>query len=85
MYTDQRATVLTDVEGDEFSWNKTRRPLCGLFFNSVLQSAMERDMKTWTEKGLAIKLSDEKIETMSNQHIADDVLTMANSLKQLKK
>ena len=34
--------------------------LSGLFFNSVLQSAMERDMETWTEKGLAIKLSNEK-------------------------
>ena len=55
--------MLTDVEGDEFGiarGTKQGDPLSSLFFNSVLRSAMERDMEIWIEKGLGIKLSDEK-------------------------
>ena len=52
LYTDQRATILTDVESDEFRiarGTKQGDPLGSLLFQLVLQSA-----------GLGIKLSDEK-------------------------
>ena len=42
-YVDQRATVLTDVESDEFGIARGKNqgdPLSSLLFNSVLQSAM---------------------------------------------
>ena len=59
--------------------------LSSLLFNSVLQSAMEKDIETWNEKGLGIKLGGEKRDCISNLRFADDVLMMANSLMQLKK
>ena len=46
---------------------------------------MEKDTGTWNERGLGIKLGDEKRDCISNLRFADDVLMMANSLKQLKK
>ena len=88
MYPDQRATVLTDVESDEFGiahGTKQGDPLSSLLFNSVLQSAMEKDIGTWKEKGLGIKLSDEKRDCISNLRFADDLFMLANSLKQLKR
>ena len=54
LYTDLRATALTDVESDKFGIARVTKqgdPLSSLFFNSVLQSAMEKDT-TWKEKGL---------------------------------
>ena len=63
LYADQRATVLTDVESDEFRiarGTKQGGPLSSLLANSVLQSAVEKDTETWNEMGLGIKLSDEK-------------------------
>ena len=46
---------------------------------------MEKDIETWNEKGLDIKLSDEKRDCVCDLRFADDVLMMATSLKQLKK
>ena len=59
----QRATVLTDVERDKFGiarGTKQGDPLSSLLFNSVLQSAVEKDIETWNEKGFGIKLSEKK-------------------------
>ena len=50
LYADQRATVLTDVESDEFRivrGTKQGDPLSNLLCNSVLQPAMEKDIETW--------------------------------------
>ena len=85
--TDQRATVLIDVESDELGiarGTKEGDPLCSLFFNSVLQSALENDIEAWKDKVLGIRLSDEKRDCISNLRFADDVLMMASSLKQFK-
>ena len=41
--------------------------LSSLLFNSFLQSAMEKDIETWKDEGLGIKLSDEKRDCVSNQ------------------
>ena len=57
LYADQRATVLTDVESDEFRIARGATqgdPLSSLLFNSVLQSAMEKE---GDEKILHIKTS----------------------------
>ena len=57
-----------------------------MMYFAHLQSLMEKDVETWTEKGLGIKLSDEeRKDCISNLRFADDVLMMAASLKQLKK
>ena len=59
---DQRATLLTDAESDEFriaGGTKQGDPLSSLLFNSVLQSAMEKDIETWNEKGLLCSSSKE--------------------------
>ena len=45
---------------------------------------MEKDTGNWKEKSLGIKLSDEKKTCVSDLRFADDVLMMANSLKQFK-
>ena len=73
---------------DEFEiarGSKQSGPLSSLLFNSVLQSAMEKDIGTWNENGMGIKLGDEKRDGISNLRFADDVLMMANSLKPLKR
>ena len=54
LYADQRATVLTDVESDEFEiarGTKLGYLLSSLLSHSVLLSAMEKDNGTWNEKG----------------------------------
>ena len=56
-------------------------PLSSLLFYSVLLPAMEKDTGTWNDKGLGIKLGDEKRDCISNLRFADDVLMMANPLK----
>ena len=52
---DQRATLLTDVESDDFRiarGTKQGDSSNSLFLNSVLQSPVEKDNETWNEKGL---------------------------------
>ena len=46
---------------------------------------MEKHIETWNEKGLAIKLSDEKSVCISDLRFADDVLKVATSSRQLKR
>ena len=60
--------MLTDEESDEFGIARGAKqgdPLSSLLFNSVLQSAMEKDIETWKEKGLGIKLSDDRWSPIS--------------------
>ena len=45
---------------------------------------MEKDIGTWNGKGLGIKYGDAKRDYTSKLRLADDVHTMANSLKQLE-
>ena len=88
LYADQCATLLTDLENDEFrigGGTKQVDLLSSLLFKSVLQSALEQDIETWIGKGLGIKLSDEKRDCISDLRFADDVLMMATSLQQLKR
>ena len=90
LYADQRATVLTDVDSDEFGIARGRKQgffffFRSLLFNSALQSATEKDIETWNAKFLGIKLSDEKRDCISNLRFADDELMMANSFKHLKR
>ena len=88
LYADQRATVWTDVESDEFEMargTKQGDSLSSILFNSRLQSAMEKDIGTWNEKGLGIELESEKRYCTSNFRFPDDVLVMTNSPKHLKR
>ena len=88
MYIDQRATVLTDVESDEFRiarGTKQADPLSSLLFHSVLRSAVEKEIETWKDNGLGIKPSDEKRDCIPNLRFPDHMLMMASSLEQFKK
>ena len=85
MCADQDATVLTSDELEIALETKQGDPLRSHLSTSGLQSAMEKDIGTWDEKGLGVKLGDEKRDSISNLRLADDVLVMANSLKQLKR
>ena len=60
-------------------------PLQSRLGNSVLQSAMEKNMETWNERGFGIELSNEKRDCISNLRFADDVLMMANSCETAQK
>ena len=56
LYTDQPGTVLTDVESDEFGIAREQNKatlLSSLFFNSVLQSAMEKTLKLGKKRACA--------------------------------
>ena len=48
------------------------------------QSVIKKDVDTWKEEGLGIKLGDAKRDCTSNLRFADEVLMMANSLTHLK-
>ena len=78
MYADQRATVLTWIR--DLSWKKPGDPSSSFLPYSVL-----KDIGVWNEKGLGIKLGEEKTDCISNPRFAEDVLIVANSLKQLKR
>ena len=53
LYRVQKATVLTDEEGDLFDKKKGTKqgdPLSSLLFNTVLQKALEDDIPRWQKK-----------------------------------
>ena len=52
--------------------------------NTVLQYALEDDLKTRREKSMCISLGDKQADCLSNLRFADDVLLFSTSLKQLK-
>ena len=88
LHADQRATLLTVVKSDEFEIARGTEQgdlFSSSLFNSVLQSAMEKDIGIWKEKSCGIKLGDENKACMSNLRLADDVLLLASSSNQLKK
>ena len=62
LYRDQKATALTDEEGDMFEIKKGTQqgdPLSSLLFNTVLQKALEDDFPRWQKKiGMGICLRD---------------------------
>ena len=54
---------MTDIESDDFpdsDGTEQEDPSSSLLFNSVLQYAMEEDLRTWREKGLGIKVGNEQ-------------------------
>ena len=58
-FSDQRATVCTDTESEEFKIERESKQgdaSSSLLSNSVLQFAIEGDLKTWRWKGVVIKL-----------------------------
>ena len=64
--------TLTDVESDEFGiarGTKQGDSLSSLFFNLVLQSKIEKDIEIWNEKGLGMRLSDEKKKTAYQTYV----------------
>ena len=65
--------------------SKQGDPLSSLLSNSMLQFAMEDDMKVWREKGMGFKLGDEQRDCISNLRFADDVPLPSSSLGHLKK
>ena len=54
---------MTDIESDDFpdsEGTEQEDPSSSLLDNSVLQYAMEEALRTWREKGLGIKVGDDK-------------------------
>ena len=58
--SDQCTTVLTDIGDPESEGIKQGGTLSSLLFNSVLEFATEDKLKTWREKGMVIKLREER-------------------------
>ena len=58
--------------------------MISLLLNADLRSAIEKDIETWNETGLGIKLGDGKRDCISYLRFAD-VIMMATSLKHLKR
>ena len=88
LHADQRATLLTVVKSDEFEIARGTEQgdlFSSSLFNSVLQSAMEKDIGIWKEKSCGNKLGDENKACMSNLRFVDDVLLLASSFKKIKK
>ena len=60
-------------------------PLSSMLFDSVLQFAMEDDLKTWREEWMVIKVGVAQSHCISHWRFADEVLLRFSSLNQLKK
>ena len=78
---------LTDKESDVLKIERGTKqgdPLSTLLSNTVLQYALEDDLKTRREKSMCISLGDKQADCLSNLRFADDVLLFSTSLKQLK-
>ena len=88
LYAEQQATVLTDKESDVFKIQRGTKqwvPLSSLLFNTVLQVALEDELKTWHEKGMGISLGDHTTDCLSNLRFTDNVHLFSISLEQLKR
>ena len=80
--------MLTVVKSDEFEIARGTEQgdlFSSSLFNSVLQSAMEKDIGIWKEKSCGIKLETKTKACMSNLRFADAVPLLASSWNQLKK
>ena len=76
-FADEQATVLTDTESDVIErrrGTKQEDPVSSLLSNTVLQAALEHDLKSWRVKGMDISLGDHQMDCLSNLRVADDVL-----------
>ena len=58
--------------------------LSRLLLSTVLQAALEDDLKRWQEKGQGIHLGDLQTDCLTNLRCVDDVLTFSTSLEQLR-
>ena len=59
-------------------------PCFFFLFNTVLQGALEDDLKSWREKGMGISLGDHYSDCQSNLVFPDVVVLFPTSLDQLK-
>ena len=58
LYAEQKGTVMTDKKSDQFEIKRGRKqgdPLSSLLFNTVLQYALEGDLKRWQEGNEGIR------------------------------
>ena len=63
LFTDQKWTVMTDKESDQFEIKRGTKqgdPLSSLLFNTVLQYALEGDLIRWQEENEGIRLGDQR-------------------------
>ena len=70
LHTDQKGTVMTDKESDQFEIKRGTKqgdPLISLLFNTVLQYALEGDLKRWQEGNEVIRLGDQKKKRLPHQ------------------
>ena len=87
LYADQKATVLTDKESDEFEIKRGTKqgdPLSSLLFNTVLQNALEDDLTKWQRNNKGIPSSEQKKDCLTNLRFANNVLLFSTSLSKLK-
>ena len=88
LHTDQKATVLTDKEYDEFEIKRGTKqgdPLSSLLRNTVVQYALEGDLKRWQRTNKGIPLSEQKKDCLTNLRFADDVLLFSTSFEQTER
>ena len=77
-----------DKESDDFPiarGSKQGNPWSSQLFNSVLQVALQDDLRTWRKKRVGITYEEDHRHCISNLKFAEDVLLQSTSLDQLKK
>ena len=88
IYRDQKASVQTDEEREIFDIQKGSKqgdPMSSLLFNTVLQYSLKDEIQRWPKKeGLAIYLSDQERDCLTNLRFADDVMLFETSKEQLR-
>ena len=88
LYRDQKASVQTDEEREIFDIQKGSKqgdPMSSLLFNTVLQYSLKDEIQRWPKKkGLAIYLSDQERDCLTNLRFADDVMLFETSKEQLR-
>ena len=78
LYSEQTASVCTDVESRSFDIKRGTKqgdPLSSLLFNSLLEHIFRKLKPKWRELGIGIDMGTE--ERLNNLRFADDVLLIA--------
>ena len=78
---------MTDKESDPFEMKRGTKqgdPLSSLLFNTVLQYALEGELKRWQEGNKGIRLGARREDCLTNLRFANDVLLFSTSLSKLK-
>ena len=87
LYAGQVGKLISPTESRKFKLERGTKqgdPMSPAIFNSVLELVFAKVQPKWRKKGWGIKLGCEDTDLLCNLRLADDILLLATSRRQLK-